>query len=848
MTIENKFYPWRMEDKDVILSLKSSENGLNEDEAEKRLKIYGKNEIKSIKRQWFQILLSQFLSPFIIILIGATILSFIVGDKIDALVIFGIILINGFLGFIQEYKSEKTMASLKKYISYTAKVKREGIIKEINSTNLVPGDIVILETGDRVPADLRILKASNFAVDESILTGESYPVNKVSSVLNIEKPNIHEINNMTFMGTFVSEGICEGIVVYTGNKTKFGETTELVKLTEEHGSFHKNLTKFSNTLVKIVLVIVATIFLINAFLNKGWLDSFIFAIAIAVGMVPESLPIVITISLSHGAMILAKNKVVVKKLAAIEDLGNIDVLCTDKTGTLTENNISLSDFVNVDLKQDKEVLLYGYLCNSVKSSKEKYGNPLDIAIKKVSDKLISNQVNNFIQRDVIPFDFKTRKMSVLVESKKDKLIISKGAFEEIFSSCSKVKLDNKVVALDKKRKEMIFNKFRSFAEKGFKVLAVSYKKTKLNKIGKEADKEMVLCGFLIFIDPPKKGVKEYLQQTEKLGVNIKIITGDEPIVAKQIAEQVGLIVKSEEIIIGDELDKLNHNEAIKIVNRTIIFARVNPEQKYKIINYLKEAGHVVAYLGDGINDAPALKAADVGIAVNNGADVAKEVSDIILLEKGINIINRGVIEGRRTFSNMTKYILNTISANFGNIGTMSFISPFLKFIPLLPSQILLNNLLTDTPMISISSDNVEDSDLKKPRHWNIKKVVNSSIILGAISSFFDLLTIFSLLFLLNVSVPLFRTAWFLESGLSELLIAFSIRSNKSIFKSKKPSKIFLIFSIGTIILTLLSIYTPIRDLFQFVILPLPILIIIVGILLGYIFVVEIIKKFINFYG
>jgi len=831
---------WILPFEKVISGLNSSENGLTEIEAKERLEKYGPNEVARARRVWIQILVPQFTNPLILVLIGASILAGFVGDVTSTVVIIAIVIVNGLMGFFQEHKSEKAIEKLREYITLRTKVIRNGEKSEIDARGLVPGDVVALEIGDKVPADLRLIKTNQLSINESVLTGEPYPVEKDIFIVEKANPIPQEIKNMAFMGTIVAEGEGLGIVTATGNNTQLGRTARLLKEVEEEGDFQKNIRRFGNLLVKIILTVVIIIFLINALLAKGWLDSFLFAIALAVGIVPESLPIIITISLSHGAILLAKKKVVVKKLVAIEDLGNIDVLCTDKTGTLTENKITLQKFIDVEGKQREDLLVYGLLCNSAIVEKQKIGgNPIDVAIWEYARSNFDlRKAEGYKEIANLPFDFNRRMMSAVVEKNKKRIIITKGAVENLIANSEYVMVRKLKVSI-KKYKEHIAQMYNELASAGFRVIGVSAKEIASRSIyTKKDESKSVFLGFLVFADPPKNEARKSLEHARKLGIRIKILTGDEPLSTLHVAKEVGIELTESDVITGNAIEKLNAVELRKIADQKTIFARVTPEHKYRIIKALRENGHVVAYLGDGVNDAPALKAADVGIAVNSGAEVAKDASDIVLLEKGLDVIMNGVVEGRKTFSNVVKYIVNTISANFGNMGTLGVISPFLNFLPLLPSQILLNNFLTDTPMMAVSTDNVDEEELKKPRHWDIRHIARFSAVLGGISSIFDFLTIAALIYVLNANAVLFRTGWFLESCLSEIMIVFSVRTSKVFFKSSRPSKILIGITILTAVISLLVIYTPIAAFFQFEQLPLWLLGTIALILVAYFAMVE----------
>ena len=834
--VENSIY-WQLPGEKLLSRLDTSMSGLSTAEAKDRLSKYGKNEIAKAARTWLKILISQFTSPLIVVLIVAAILSFFVADTVDSLIIIAIVLVNGLLGFFQEYKSAETVEKLKQYISYRAKVLRDSREIEINANELVPGDIVYLETGDKVPADIRLLDANNFSVDESLLTGEPYPVIKNSKVLEQERPLVQETSNIAFMGTIVSDGEATGVVISTGNSTEFGKTAALMREVESESDFQKNIRKFGKTLTNIIVTVVLLIFFVNTFLGKQWLDSFLFAVALAVGIIPESLPIIITISLSIGANILAKKNVVVKKLVSIEDLGNVDILCTDKTGTLTENRITLENAIDINGKKIPELVEYGILCNSAVELK---GNPIDVAIHQYA-KQNKISAKEFVKLADVPFDYHRRMMSALVQAKNKHLMITKGAVESVLKACTHIKVGKFTVPV-KKFASAILEQNQELGNHGFRVIGVAVKDTAKTSIAKSDETAMTFIGFLVFIDPPKKSAKESLERAKHLGMQIKVLTGDEPHTTIAIARQVGLEVDATRVMTGEQIEKMSEQELKSLADETIIFARINPEHKYRIIKALRDNGHIVAYLGDGANDAPALKEADVGISVDSGVDVAKDAADIVLLRKSMDVVLTGVREGRIIFSNIVKYIVNTISANFGNMGTLGIVSPFLPFFPLLPTQILLNNALSDTPMMAVATDTVDDSELKKPRRWNIKHIVKLCAFLGAISSIFDFITIFVLLFVLNAGADMFRTAWFLESGLSEIIIVFAVRSRKPFFLSKLPSKPLILVSLATIAFTLFIVqFSPIGQLFKFVPLPLGLLGAIGLILLAYFAVTEVAK-------
>ncbi|MCX6801917.1 MAG: magnesium-translocating P-type ATPase [Candidatus Diapherotrites archaeon] len=828
-----------MQAKAVFEALDSSEKGLSAGEAGKRLEKSGKNEIQAKDRRTaLSIFISQFTSPLILILVLASLVAFFLGEGTDALIIIGIVFVNALLGFYQEFRSEKALAELRKYVSFKAKVLRDGQKTEIDARDVVTGDIVFLGTGDLVPADLRLLEAQELSIDESVVTGESFPVHKHVEK-NLAFADSSKKANIAFMGTIVSGGLGKGIVTATGKETEFGHTAVVLSAKEPPTDFQESINSFGNLLVKIIFLMCVFIFASNAFLGKGLLESFLFAVAIAVGITPELLPIIITISLSNAAIHLAKKKVVVKKLISIEDLGNVDVLCMDKTGTLTENSISVENCSGVDWKESKEILEFAVLCNSAVIEKGvAKGNAIDSAILDYANKA-NFKPGQWEKIEEIEFDYSRRRMSVVLEKGGKRLLVCKGAPESVFEKCGSVVIEGKEKAI-RPILASLKEKAAAIEKKGLRVVAVSFKEIGKKKDYSAADEEdLALAGFVSFIDPPKKTALEALRRLKALGVEFKILTGDNELVTMEICRQVGLEANGG-IVLGSELEKMDEAGFMKAVCESTIFARITPEQKYRIVKGLGEKGHIVGFLGDGVNDAPALKAADVGITVDTAVDIAKDSADIILLRKSLGVLVDGIEEGRKTFGNIRKYIYNTISANFGNMFTLSISSLFLNFIPLLPSQILLANFISDGPLLTISTDNVDSDSLHKPRRWNIKAIRTFMLLFGSLSMVFDFITIGILMLLVGADFALFRTAWFLESVLSEIVVTFAIRTKKPFWKSK-PSKMLLWASVAGIIVSVALVYSPLAFLFQFKPLPLWLLAAIAAVLAAYFSMAEIAK-------
>lgn len=834
--------PWALPAEQALAQLNSSDAGLSTAEAGKRLAEHGPNEVgETVKHHGLSILVSQFRNPLVFVLILAAIVAYSLGSHVEAMVIISIVLINAALGFVQEYRAERAVRELRKYVSLRVKVLRDGKVADIDSKEVVPGDIVYLNIGDVVPADIRLMKAEDMTANESALTGESTPVEKHAAAIgDVSLPQ--KMSNMAFMGTSVSEGSGFGVVVATGGATFFGRTATYTKKTLET-DFHKSIREFGNLLLKVIFVMTLFVFGANAILGKGVFDSFIFALALAVGITPEILPVVITIALSNGAHKMAKEKVVTKLLASVEDLGNMDIICADKTGTLTEGTLSLLNYLNLDNRKDDKLILHGMLCNSAVIPGKGLDNPIDRAILASSAAArMQSKMKGYTLIRRNEFDFVRKRMSVLVQAGKKRTLISKGAPESILKASASATVNGRkrwlTTVLAARIREMVENQ----EKQGYRVIAIAEKPMKAQTATKADEHDLNLIGFLLFLDPAKSTAKEALDTLRNLKVDVRILTGDSPIVTRKICNDVGLEIREGRVVTGEELDALEALEFEEYCRKYNVFARVTPEHKYRIVTALKKEGHVVGFLGDGINDAPALEAADVGVSVDTAVGIAKEAADIILLKKSLRVLAHGITEGRKIFGNITKYIMNTISANYGNMFTVAISSLFMRFIPLLPSQILLNNFLSDIPNLTISTDNVDPEFVKKPKHWDIKFIRRFMTYFGLLSSVFDLVLILPLIFVFNASTDLFRTAWFVESALSEIIVVFAIRSKRSFFRSM-PSKWLIVSSVLTIAFTVAITYTFIgQALFEFVAMPFFILAFIGGVLLTYFISAELAKR------
>ena len=831
---------WKLQKDELLRELNASAMGLNDAEAARRLKAYGLNEIPSIEhRTSLRIFASQFKNPLVYVLVFASVLAGFLGDVTEATIIVAIVLANSALGFALEHRSERAVDELRKYLSYTTIVVRNGQKLVLTTSKLVPGDIVNLAIGDVVPADIRLLEADELQMDESVLTGESTSVDKNPAPVELDKPLPHQLANIALMGSTVTNGNGAGLVVATGKKTYFGQVASSLSLLPPKTDFQKNIGKFGSFLVKVILILTAFVFLVNSILGHDLLESLLFSLALAVGIIPEALPVVITVGLSEGALRLIKKKVVVKRLESIEDMGNVDVLCTDKTGTLTQNKVKVQDIVDPSDQSDPEIIKYALLCNSAIIEGDKIlGNPIDVAIWNHARENRFNEanLNTFTRIHEIPFGFARRRMSVVVKNDNRLLLISKGAPESIANVATSVGNEIESQPIPNVH-EKITSLIEKYSQTGNRLIAIAIKEVEEKPDYSTADEQgLRFVGLLVLSDPLKEDAAPAISRLKLLGIKLKILSGDDPVVTEDVCRKLGIDFQGK-VLTGVDVENMQEDELRKAVEENDVFARVSPEQKYAIVSALKKNGHVTGFLGDGVNDAPALKLADAGISVDSGVQVAKEASSVILLEKSLGAVADGVAEGRKAFGNMIKYIMNTISANLGNMFTLAVGSLFLPFIPLLPSQILLTNLISDAPLLTIATDNLDEEGLRSPKKWSISLIAKFALFFGLISSVFDFFTISALIYLLNASPELFRTAWFIESVISEILVTFSIRTRRKFYESR-PSNLLIAASIVMAAVTLVVVYSPIGVLLEFVQPPLWFLGLIFGILGCYFFLVE----------
>lgn len=829
--------PWELSPEELYKELGSSERGLSEREAKDRLK-FRKEIPEKDRKTALSIFVSQFENPLVYILILAAVLAYFLGDIIEASVILLIILINSLLGFLQEYKAERAVRELRKYITFTATVMRDGEKKEIDARNLVVGDVVFLRIGNIVPADVRLISVEEFQTNESVLTGESEPVEKKTAPIKVLRSEPQLLSNMAFMGTTVTYGHAVGIVTAVGVDTFFGRTATTLSARVPQSHFERSIREFGDMLLRITLAMTLFILVINALFGKDPFQSFLFAIALAVGITPEALPIVVTISLSNSALELAKKKVVVKKLVSLEDLGNVDVFCADKTGTLSESELFLENAVDLEGNYSQKLLEYGVLCNTQFGARKIKASQLDAAIMKLaSQKIGKDRMGELGKTEVVEmvdFDYERKRMSVVVREGKELVMITKGAAESVLSVCSKAYTKGKEVKLTQQLKK----RYEEYAKMGYSVVAVAVRRVEEKEdYTKEDERGLILVGFLLFTAPPRRTALHTVAELRRMGVEMKVLTGDGPIVTRKLCNDVGFAINDDRVVLGSELDEMDEEEFARAVERYNVFARITPVHKYKIVLALRKAGHVVAFMGDGVNDAPALHAADVGISVNNAVDVAKDAAHIILLSSSLEAVLTGIKGGRKIFGNITKYVLNTISANFGNMFSFALASLFLPFLPLLPAQILLNNLLSDFPLLTISTDNVDATFLRKPKRWNMKLISDFMVHFGLISFIFDMITMLALLYWLKAPEDVFRTGWFLESLISEVVVTFSIRSQLKFYKSK-PSWLLVVMSIVALAVAVGVVYSSVGALFQFIPLTVECIAVITGIVILYFVTVE----------
>lgn len=818
-----------MDETDVLSWLVALGGGLTEDEAERRLSQHGKNEIIHEKpTPWYVMLLRNFKNPFILVLIFLGIISYLTDDIKAVVVMSTMVSISIILRFVQEFRSSKAAENLRAMVKTTATALRQyeeeredGTInlvsrwREIPLEEIVPGDIVKLSAGDMVPADIRLLSSKDLYVSQSALTGESLPVEKDSKVVGGDddsknKKNVLERRNLCFLGSDVISGYATAVVVTTGNTTFFGSLAKSVIGHTSETSFDKGINKVSWLLLRFIGVMVPAVFVINGLTKGDWKESFIFAIAVAVGLTPEMLPVIVTANLAKGAVSMAKEKVVVKKINSIQNLGAMDILCVDKTGTITQDKIVLIEYLDIHGEKYTPVLEYAYM-NSYYQTGLK--NLLDRAVLEFVELEAKLKLPTTKKIDEIPFDFVRRRMSVVIERDNEQLLICKGAIEEIIKVCTHVEDQGKIIPLSDEIQNNVIHLTKTLNENGLRIIAVAYKKTSPDDApyGIEDEANLVLGGFIDFLDPPKETTTVAIQELQEDGIRVKILTGDNELVTRHICKVVKIDI--DHLALGSDIGALSEQELADLADRTTVFAKVSPDQKARIIKALQSKGHTVGFMGDGINDAPALRQADVGISVDTAADIAKESSDIILLEKSLLVLKTGVIKGRTVYGNIIKYIKMTASSNFGNVFSVLAASIFLPFLPMLPIHLLIQNLFYDFSQLSIPWDKMNKEFLLKPRKWDPSGIARFMLFIGPISSVFDIMTFLVLWYVFGANTPLhqsfFQSGWFIEGLLSQTLIVHMIRTPKIPFIQSVAAMPVLLL---TGLVMIIGIYIPFSSL------------------------------------
>ena len=809
----------------VLEKLKTAPSGLTAKEANERLEEFGLNEVASQKPiPWYILLVKAFNDPFIYVLALLLVVSAATRDFEASIVMSLMILFSAGLHFVQEFRSQKASLALKELIETTCAVTRDGITKEIPMDEVVPGDIVELSTGDMIPADSRVIWTKDLFVNQSSLTGESMPIEKfenTSGMLEDDNATALDFHNLAFMGTDVLSGQGRMVVLKTGESTFFGDIASKATKSRGETSFDRGVKSVSKLLIRFMIVMVPIVFLINGLSKGDWGEAFFFSIAVAVGLTPEMLPMIITSNLAKGAITMSKKKVIVKELNAIQNLGAMDILCTDKTGTITEDKVVLVQHVNPIGGKSNRVLELAFINSNYQTG---WKNVMDHAvIEYFSDNKTGNNTETLEKIDEIPFDFTRRRLTVAVKDGDQHMMITKGAVEEMLKVCSHVELEGEVVSLTPELKDKMETVSIDMNKEGMRVLGVAYKMDVHDSAvySIKDEKNMILVGFMGFLDPPKQSSIAAIKSLHEHGVNVKVLTGDNEIVAQKICREVGIEVNR--TILGSELEEMSDQDLMNATEEVNLFAKLNPTQKSRIISLLQQKGHTVGFMGDGINDAPALRTADVGISVDTAADITKEASSIILLEKSLLVLEDAVLEGRTVFGNMMKYIKMTISSNFGNVFSVLIASAFLPFLPMLSIQLLIQNLIYDVAQLTIPWDKVDEEDLKEPSKWGTSDLLKFTFSVGPVSSIFDVLTFLLMWFVFNANTiqdaALFHTGWFVIGLITQTVVVHVIRTKKIPFIQSNAG---IGVTLSTLVVIAVAVFIPgstFGTFFNFVALP-----------------------------
>ena len=844
--IFKKYLDFSSKSLDEVFSIcKSSEVGLNESKVRARLLENGKNVVvKEDNKSPLYFLFMSFKDEFIIILLVLALINFLLGDKLGSLIIVVIAIISVLIRFFQDYSVYKFNKKLKSSIYSTVNVFRNGEEKEVRVDDVVVGDIIRLNAGTIIPADLRIIDSKDLFINQSVFTGESVLIEKVTNT-SLKAKEIFSIDNICLMGTSVVSGRGSGVVISTGFDTYLGHVGSEVNTKAEVTNFDKGIKNISNLLIKYMIGVCLVVIIIDGVIKQNISEALLFALSVAVGITPSMLPMILNVNLTKGSRSLADKKTLVKKIESIQNLGAIDILCTDKTGTLTENKITLQKYIDAEGKENDSILEYAFL-NSYYSTGIKNLIDRAIIVYGRSHDILS-KIEKYEKVDEIPFDYTRKKQSVVVRNKSSYRMITKGALEEIIIDCSTASIKGKSVPITKDIKEKIKDKAIELANQGMQVIALAEKRSYpgKDKFNSSCEKDMVFVGFVGFLDPAKKDVKKTLSDLSKIGVRTKILTGDNPYATKNICNLVGL--NGDDILLGSDIDKMSDEELRKKIEEVDVFARMNPLQKERVVSLYRDAGHVVGYMGDGVNDAPSLSKADVGISVNSATSIAKEASDIIILKQSLRVIYDGVIEGRKVYGNIIKYMKMALSADFGDVFSIMISSIFLPFLPLLPIQMLLQDFIYDFSQIGIPYDNVDDEFLKNPKKWDTKGISRFMKVMGITSSLIDVISfiIFWFIFKYN-SVDMqsyFQTAWFVTCLATELMIIYNVRTSKKPFIESNASRKLNLLTIFSLVLTIICPLVLYRiESFHFVVLPIGFYFYLVLLILLYFFIVSFIKK------
>ncbi|KVS17738.1 magnesium-translocating P-type ATPase [Burkholderia vietnamiensis] len=804
-------YFWNQPSAALQARLASSIEGLSQSEARQRAVRFGPNTLRSRgERSLLLQYLNHFRNPLVMILLAASAVSALTGEVTGFVVIWVIVLVSVTLDFVQEYRAGQAAEQLKQTVDVRATVIRDRHPQDVPIATLVPGDVVLLTAGDLMPADCRLIEAKDFFVNQALLTGESYPVEKHAADLAEPTGDLSQAENAVFMGTSAISGMAKAMVCQIGSDTAVGNIADSLVAKAPPTAFELGTHSFGMLIMRLTVLLVLFVFLVNAHFHRPFLESFLFAIALAVGLTPELLPMVVTVTLSRGALRMARQHVIVKQLAAIHNLGSMDVLCTDKTGTLTEARIHLERHLDVQGRDSAQVLQLAYLNSYFETGLK---SPLDAAILEHTE----IDVGHWRKIDEVPFDFERRRVSVLVDAAQQRLLVVKGAPEDILRLSTQYARGEALGTqpLDESTLATIQALHDSLEREGFKVLGIAWRSVASDCLhaGLSDETELIFAGFAAFLDPPKPSASKALKELAEIGVDVKIVTGDSELVTRHVFAQLGVPVTG--VLTGNEIQQMDDTALAVQIKKANLLCRVTPAQKNRVILSLKAQGHTVGYLGDGINDAPSLHSADIGISVDSAVDVAKAAAAMILLRQDLNVLRAGVLEGRRTFANIMKYIMMGTSSNFGNMFSMAGATMFLAFLPMLPAQILLNNLLYDVSELPIPMDNVDDDFLSHPKHWDTKFIRNFMWVVGPVSSVFDFLTFFIMLKVFNADEALFHTGWFIESIATQVLVIFIIRTQGSPFKSR-PGRVLTITSLAVVLIAGALPFTPVAALLGFV--------------------------------